>query len=206
MCQENVSVPTLQSVFFRHGDGDKGQGYKADISQERRARNEWVSGETTDKELLTSKINKNNQKTRRGKKRNNTKENKSDKLVLIGSNAAGIKAKADSLREKVNTFHPGCIFIQETKMISKGTIKYLPEYQIFEHVRKESKGGGLMTAVDKSFDSVLIYEGDDDIELLVVQGKVNNTNIRFVNGYGPQEDDRKVPDFYTKLEEEIGRC
>ena len=60
-----------------------------------------------------------------------------------------------------------------------------------------------MTAVDKSLDPVLIYEGDDEIELLVVQAKVNNANIRFINGYGPQEDDNRASSFFQKLEEEI---
>ena len=62
-----------------------------------------------------------------------------------------------------------------------------------------------MLAVYESFDPVLIYEGTDDIEILVVQGKVGNINVRFINAYGPQEEDKidRVIGFYEKLEEEV---
>ena len=111
--------------------------------------------------------------------------------------------KKSILHRILTTFISDCIFIQETKMTSKGHINNLHEYQIFEHVRKDSKGGGILTAVKKCFNPVLIYEGNDDIELLVVQAKVKNNQIRFINGYGPQENDNKVLGFYQKLEEKI---
>ena len=46
---------------------------------------------------------------------------------------------------------------------------------------------------------------EDNIEIIVVQGEVNGKQIRFINGYGPQEyaasDDRIR--FFARLEEEI---
>ena len=107
--------------------------------------------------------------------------------MSIGTNAAGLKTKMPSLNSKIEKFQPGCIFIQETKLYRKGQIT-IDDFEVFEHVRTKSQGGGLLTAVKKSFDPVLIFEGDDEIELLVVQGKIGNINIRFINGYGPQED------------------
>ena len=67
------------------------------------------------------------------------------------------------------------------------------------------KGGGLLLAVCESFDPVVIYEGTDNIQILVVQGKVGTIDVRFINAYGPQEDDSEevVFAFYEKLEEEI---
>ena len=52
----------------------------------------------------------------------------------------------------------------------------------------------------------MIFEGDDDVEILTVQGKIGQKDIRFINAYGPQEDDDKdkIISFYEKLEEEIG--
>ena len=137
-------------------------------------------------------------KTRRGR----GKKKKNAKLVILGSNAAGLKQKMECLQSKISKFQPGCIFIQETKLYRKGQTN-IPGYVPFEHIRKNSKGGGLLLSIHESFDPVLIFEGDDDIELLVVQGKVSNCTIRFFNAYGPQEDSEKVLDFYEKLEEEI---
>ena len=139
-------------------------------------------------------------KTRRGLK----KRKKEMCLVALGCNSAGLKQKTDCLMSKIQKFHPGCIFIQETKLYRKGQVK-INEYQIFEHVRKDSKGGGLLLAVYEQFNPVLIYEGDDDIELLVVQGTIGKYKVRFINAYGPQEDDRleRIMGFYEKLEEEI---
>ncbi len=126
------------------------------------------------------------------------------KLAIIGCNAAGLKQKMQCLSAKIRKFLPGCIFIQETKLYRKGQIK-IDGYQIFELVRKERKGGGLLLALYESFDPVLVHEGTDDIEILVVQGKVGNINVRFINAYGPQEDDKEelVFAFYEKLEEEV---
>ena len=126
-------------------------------------------------------------------------------MVAIGSNAARLKQKMYSLQSKIQKFQPACIFIQEIKLYKKGQIA-LDGFQCFEQVRVNSKGGGLLLAIHKSFDPVLIYEGNDDIEILVVQGKVGKKDIRFLNAYGPQEDEdkEKTLGFYQKLEEEIG--
>ena len=72
-------------------------------------------------------------------------------------------------------------------------------------MRKNRKGGGLLLAICESFEPVLIYEGDDDIEILVAQGTIERTKVRFINAYGPQEDDAtdRILGFYQKLEEEI---
>ena len=132
-------------------------------------------------------------KTRRGLQKSKNKLS----LVAIGSNAAGLKQKMYSLQSKIQQFQPACIFIQETKLYKKGQIS-LDGFQCFEHVRVNSKGGGLLLAIHKSFDPVLIYEGNDDVEILVVQGKIGKTDIRFLNAYGPQEDDdkEKIIGFY----------
>jgi hypothetical protein len=58
--------------------------------------------------------------------------------------------------------------------------------------------------IHQSFEPVLIYEGPEEIELLVVEGKIGPFKTRFFNAYGPQEDEEeKTIGFYSKLEEEI---
>ena len=139
-------------------------------------------------------------KNRRGLK----KKQKYSKLVAIGCNAAGLKQKVKSLESKVDKFNPGCIFIQETKLYKKGQVE-LDGFTPFEQVRTSRSGGGLLSLICKSFDPVLVYEGDDDTELLVVQGTIGKIKVRFINAYGPQEDDavERIMGFYERLEEQI---
>ena len=130
-------------------------------------------------------------KTRRGWGRKNARKNFEKKLheqefSIFGSNANGIQGKLDSLKNNINTFQkPTCINIQETKMRFKGIIR-LEGYQIFENVRS-GFGGGLLTAVSQDISPVLVYSGTDEIELMVVQGKIGEQKIRIFNCYGPQE-------------------
>ena len=50
---------------------------------------------------------------------------------------------------------------------------------------------------------------ETDTEILVVQGMVKNKPIRFINGYGPQDDsnstDNEKQEFFSRLDEEIKR-
>ena len=122
----------------------------------------------------------------------------------MGTNAAGLKAKKDSLKENVQLFNfPSVITIQETKFRKSANFK-LENYQIFEKLRP-GYGGGLLTAIDKSLNPVLIQPINEDIEILVVQCSIGKMNIRVINGYGPQEDDQlnKRLTFWQTLEQEI---
>ena len=58
--------------------------------------------------------------------------------------------------------------------------------------------------VKKSLNPFLIYEGDDQIEIISVEANINNKKIRFITAYGPQQSDydRKFV-FFAKLSEEI---
>ena len=85
-----------------------------------------------------------------------------------------------SLKSKVDKFNAGCVFIQETKLYSKGQVN-IDGFTPFEHVRKTRRGGGLLLLICKSFDPVLVYEGDDDTELIVAQGVIGKIKVRFIN-------------------------
>ena len=71
-------------------------------------------------------------------------------MKIIGNNAAGILNKLESFKENIKTFSPGVFFVQETKSRRKNQIK-LDDYVMFEHIRKDKGGGGLLTAVHKTF-------------------------------------------------------
>ena len=151
------------------------------------------------------KLNKNKNKTRRGKVRKNKnmeRENKINKFSLIGANANGLKAKVDSLKNIINIFDkPSCITIQETKLRTSGSI-HLPGYQIFQ-LNRTGFGGGILTAIIDDISPVLI-DADDENEILIVQVKVDDKDIRIFNAYGPQENNENESlNFWNKLEQGI---
>ena len=134
----------------------------------------------------------------------NKRKFKSTKFSILGTNAAGLKAKKDSLIENIRLFgSPSIITIQETKFRKMGSMK-IENYQIFEKIRN-GFGGGLLTAVDSNLEPVLIEVSNDESEILVVQVKLGGTKVRIINGYGPQEDDplAKRLAFWQAVEQEV---
>ena len=67
-------------------------------------------------------------------------------MFFLGANAAGILNKKESFYRNMNLFSPSVFFLQETKTRFKNKLKY-PNYTFFEYIRKNSGGGGLITAV-----------------------------------------------------------
>ena len=136
---------------------------------------------------------------RRGRKRNKTEK----KMIFIGSNSAGLLNKVDSLKRNIKNFLPGAIFIQESKAKRKNKIK-LDDYVIFEKLRKESGGGGLLTAVHRNLDPVSVGDGNEDDEVLVVEANLQSKKVRLMNAYGPQmSNEVKKKLFFNKLDEEV---
>ena len=126
-------------------------------------------------------------------------------MNILGNNAAGILNKLESFKRHVNKFQPSVYFVQETKCRKKNKLKH-PDYVIFEHVRKNSAGGGLLTAVHKNLKPVSVSE-ETEVEILVVEGKVNNKSVRFINGYGPQDESNSTEEekreFFSRLDVEV---
>ena len=84
---------------------------------------------------------------------------------------------------------PSCITIQETKLRQLNQVK-LSGYEMFERIRT-GQGGGLLTAVSFDLDPVLISDGGDENEILVVQAKLGRQVLRIINAYGPQESETR---------------
>jgi hypothetical protein len=57
--------------------------------------------------------------------------------------------------------------------------------------------------VDENLSPVLVSSPES--EILVVQSKVGNLNVRIINGYGPQEDEKQqvIFNFWQEIEKEI---
>ena len=119
----------------------------------------------------------------------------------MGNNISGALNKRDSLLYNLQKFSIGVFCLQETKLSRKGMIK-IPNYVLFEAIRHEKEGGSLMTGVHTNLSPVLIFE-DTQLEILVVQIRIQNASIRIVNAYGPQENVRreKILSFYSVLDQ-----
>ena len=132
--------------------------------------------------LLSKKSKK--KKTKRGKGGKNEKF-----LNIFSANAAGLKNKLHSFKSAIEQTNAAIITIQESHMGKKGTIK-IEGFEIFEAIRKKSKGGTLL-AVHKALSPVLVKEYSEEFELLVVESKIGGKEIRIITGYGPQENWQK---------------
>ena len=75
---------------------------------------------------------------------------------------------------------------------------------MFETIRTEKMGGGLLTAASLDLNPVIVAS-HNDLDILVVQIQVENINIRVINAHGPQEDDEisKIKLFWENIETEI---
>ena len=160
--------------------------------------------------LVLRKTNQSNKRpTRRGKGK--LKKNKAKcSIKIIGTNADGISSKKESLFKLLDDEKPSAFMIQETKLKREMLISS-NDYHIYENVRKNKGGGGIMIGIDKGLtdkEPVVIYRGNDEIEILVVEVSLNSMNVRFMSAYGPQEEanPEKINAFYQKLEEEIVKC
>ena len=97
------------------------------------------------------------------------------KFIVIGINCNGLSGKRNSFTANLEQLKPSVFFIQETKFMRKGLFK------------------------------ATYFGSCDEIEILVVEGTIQERKCRFINGYGPQEsaDINKRIQFYARLEEEI---
>ena len=80
---------------------------------------------------------------------------------------------------------PHVVIIQETKIRRKSQIS-LQGYRCFPTVRGDS-GGGVLVAALASLDPVLIFEGDSECEVIVIEIRLEKKRIRVIGSYGPQE-------------------
>ena len=156
--------------------------------------------------LLQTVANKHNNdrknRTRRGGKKH--KRKRRAYFSLLGNNAAGIKAKKESLEALIEVFKkPSCITLQETKL-AKNSYYQIPNYQVFQKNRNSS-GGGLLTAVDPFLNPVQIETINEEAEILTIQIEIHNRKIRIINAYAPQNDDAQQNrlNFWLGVEEEI---
>ena len=126
------------------------------------------------------------------------------KLKIISTNSQG--DKFTNLAGLVKSKEALVFMVQETQTRKKGKHQ-LENYVLFESKRTQV-GGGSMLGVHQSLNPVLINLYENEFELIVVEANCGRNEIRFITGYGPQEDvadDKKAP-FFVALDQEIGKA
>ena len=80
-------------------------------------------------------------------------------------------------------------------------------YKPFPTVRGDC-GGGLLIACSNAVNPVLIFEGDSECEIIVVEAQFSDIKIRFIAGYGPQEIAPPVvrEKYRSTIEEQVERA
>ena len=156
-------------------------------------------------------VNKNkNVKTKRGKRKSRNKlgnQFNEKSMFILGGNAAGLSNKKESFLRNISIFKPAAYFIQESKLTRKNKI-LVDDYVIFEHIRNNTVGGGVLTAVHKALNPVSVSEEIEGEEIVVVEANLGKRKVRLINGYGPQESENEQvkKNFYSRLDVEVKRA
>ena len=160
------------------------------------------------KEVLLDNVENNQDINREAKKtkkniRRGKKKQKQKHLNIFSTNAAQLRGKIQSFKNELKETDASVFTVQETHYATKGKLK-IENFEIFEAIRTKAKGGTAI-GVRKGLNPFLIQEYSDDFELLIVEIKAGNKDVRLVSGYGPQENrpetERRA--FFLALEEEI---
>ena len=128
---------------------------------------------------------------------------KETELFIVSANAAQLKSKLSSFKSILKQTNAGIFTIQESHYPTKGKLK-IENFEIFEAIRKKGKGGTIIGA-HRALKPCLIQEYSNEFELLVVEVKISNKELRIISGYGPQEawsENERMP-FFLALEQEI---
>ena len=162
-----------------------------------KASNQIKRGSKKGRKILNNKPIIKNKRVRRSVK------NKRKNLKIFSANADGLQSKINSFKSQIEIESIDIFTIQETHFKKKGRLS-LQSFNIYETIRDKTKGGSMM-GVHSSLESKLIAEYSGEFELLVVEVKIAKKSIRFITGYGPQEnlkEDERRP-FFAALEKEI---
>ena len=141
-------------------------------------------------------------------RRKHMKSKCASSVKLFSANCAGLKnGKLRSLNAEVYNSNSNIVTLQETHFKQKGKIHMDKCFVIFEAIRAK-KGGGTAVAIHENLKPKLIKEYSDQFELLVVEIKTENTAVRIISGYGPQEnlEEEKRREFFVALETEVEKA
>ena len=109
----------------------------------------------------------------------------STNLKVISTNSQG--NKSDSLVSLVKNTGATVFMVQETRSRKKG--KYsIQDYITFEAIRKKVGCGSLMGVHNSLNPKLITLYDEENYEMIVVEANIGCKEIRFITGYGPQEN------------------
>ena len=121
-----------------------------------------------------------------------------------------MKSKRESFESVIKQLDAGVTMLQETKLYRKGTMKF-KNMCVFEKIRNQNEGGGLMTLIHENFKPVLIPMencSQTSQNVLVVECTIGQKRMRFINAYGVQETASVEvrSEFFSLLDQEVQFC
>ena len=102
---------------------------------------------------------------------------------MLSANAEGLKLKVESLKNEIKCQNVAFFTIQESHFTKKGKLK-IENFETFEAIRKKQNGGTII-GINKALNPMLIKDYSDEFELVVVEIKLHNKEIRIISGYEP---------------------
>ena len=126
---------------------------------------------------------------RRRKLRKNLSNDENKKSFnILHTNIRGFNSKADSLKAICKAKNVDVVTINETQLRGKKKI-IIPGFEAFCKNRQKYDGGGIATCVKDvhAKDTLQIFEGNDENEILITRHSQFNFVINLINIYGCQE-------------------
>ena len=133
--------------------------------------------------------------------------NKSETFTILHSNIRGYSSKSISLQAIAGCKMPTVLTLNETMLLSNKELNLKGRY-CFTSNRTGTGGGGIATCIRKNDkgDTIKMYEGEDDLELLVTRHGQYSTPINILNIYGAVESRStkdKIKERWIKIREII---
>ena len=100
---------------------------------------------------------------------------------MFSANADGLNKKVHSLKYQIMNCNAGIFTIQETNFFKERRFK-LDDFEVFESIRQNKEKGGILIGIHKSLQPVLIEEYEEKFELMVMEIKIANKEIRVISG------------------------
>ena len=113
----------------------------------------------------------------------------SGKLYVIHSNIRGLNSKVLSLQSIMKVKDADIVTVNETQLVGEKKVE-IPGYKCHKRNRTGVGGGGIATYVrtDLVQDTLEVFKGVDNDEVLLTRHSQFHTAINVINFYGSQEN------------------
>ena len=172
--QTPIRYQNRGSLFFRQSSGEMGSSSE-----------QLCSPQPIRKQ--TEVTNTNTYKRRLRRVRSKT-SNRFQQFTILHSNIRGYSSKSVALGAILNAKKPTVLTLNATMLVNNKELKIKGRY-CFTSNRLCSGGGGIATCIRKSDKSstLIVFKGEDDLELIISRHSQFSTPINIFNIYGAVE-------------------